>query len=544
MKFKFRNFSYVFFVLGILAYVAIPLNSALNPFNFSKVTSITMSGILMGLNLLFNTIAMVLSSSSLFKPVFFIQLAEFLFVLQSAFNPKTGGFASAGAGVCLSLFSIILTVILRFFLRRLINEEAELDRAAYTDQLTGLLNRRGLNRELALKSTLGREFYLLFLDIDNFKQINDTHGHKVGDYLLTSLTTIWSRKIISERVNFFRLGGDEFAVIADGFSEEEVKKLAETIINSTRTVKLEFDAEITLSIGISRFPQDTDSTEKLLSYADTAMYKVKTNGKDSFSLFDMQMYDELQKKYLTERSLQQALENNSFELFYQPQYNITDKKLIGYEALMRLKEEDGSYASTQELINVAERSGLIIKIDCWVLKNALLQMKPIVLARPELELSVNVSGRHLPRDSFLSEISLFLKETGFPAENLKIEVTESSFIRHMKKAVDIVNGLKNIGVKVALDDFGTGYSSLNYLSEIPVDCLKIDKSFADGIASSTKDRKFIDVIIKLAHMMDCKVVCEGVEKEDQISILKELGCDSVQGFVWGRPLPLEKLTLY
>jgi polar amino acid transport system substrate-binding protein len=235
------------------------------------------------------------------------------------------------------------------------------------------------------------------------------------------------------------------------------------------------------------------------------------------------------------------LANNSFELLYQPQFDVKDKKLVGFESLLRLRGKDGKFINTQEFINIAEKSGLIYEIDLWVVKNVLLQTADYIKQRPDIEISVNVSGKHLAIPGFVNYFVECLDKANFNPCNLKVEITESSYIKDFEEAVKVINRLKGIGIKIALDDFGTGYSSLSYLSRLPSDLLKIDKSFIDDIEIDKNKLNFVDIIIKLGHLMENKVIAEGVENTEQLSLLSFLGCDYIQGYVWGKPMTLEDI---
>ena len=303
-----------------------------------------------------------------------------------------------------------------------------------------------------------------------------------------------------------------------------------------------FAASVSASAGLALYDEDTSDLQQLLSYADTAMYKAKLGGKNGYYFFDQDMYQEIMKRYLTEKDLKNAIKNDTFEMLYQPQYEINSHKLVGFESLIRLKNKKGEYINTQQFINVAEKSGLIYDIDMWVMRNVMKQTRDFVILHPEIEISINVSGKHITNKGFIETVIDSLSETNFPPKNLKIEITESSYIRHIDEAAQIVQRLKILGVKTALDDFGTGYSSLNYLSKMAVDMLKIDKSFVDEILTKESDKSFVGIIIKLGHLMNCKVIAEGVEDQDQLSTLAFLGCDCVQGYVWGKPTHLEDLS--
>ena len=482
---------------------------------------------------------MIISNGKVFKLAFSMNVTMFILALL---NLLRDGFISCGAGVAFSILGCSLLYALRRYIKRLKKDEEDLDRAAYTDQLTGCLNRRGLLRELAMKSEMGKNFYLIFLDLDNFKQVNDTLGHEEGDELLCEVVTIWSKLSSKYPFTVCRLGGDEFAIIYETNNKEATIEFVNKVLHFTTTLQSKFANYVSASAGLALYDEDTSDLQQLLSYADTAMYKAKLSGKNDYYFFDQDMYQEIMKRYLTEKDLKNAIKNDSFEMLYQPQYEINSHKLIGFESLVRLKNKNGEYIDTQQFINVAEKSGLICEVDMWVMHNVMKQMKDFVTLHPDVEVSINVSGKHITNKGFVEKVIDSLSETGFPPKNLKIEITESSYIRYIDEAVQVIQRLKVLGIKTALDDFGTGFSSLNYLSKMPVDMLKIDKSFVDKMLTKENDRSFVDTIIKLGHIMGCKVIAEGVEDHAQLYALASLSCDFVQGYIWGKPTKLDDLS--
>ena len=539
---KKRLLSKILIILGIIFFSAILLNSSGRvPFLnvISKASAVTFNGCMTACQIFVFCLAMIVSNGKVFKLAFIMNI---IMLLLAMLNFLRDGFVNCGAGVAFSLLGCCLIYALRCYIKRLKKDEEDLDKAAYTDQLTGCLNRRGLLRELAMKSEMGKEFYLIFIDLDNFKQINDTLGHEAGDELLCDVITTWSEIQSKYPFTICRLGGDEFAIIYETKDKEITREFITKVLRSITTLQSKFANYVSASAGLALYDEDTSDLQQLLSYADTAMYKAKLSGKNDYYFFDQDMYQEIMKRYLTEKDLKNALKNDTFEMLYQPQYEISSHKLVGFESLIRLKNKKGEYINTQKFINVAEKSGLIYDIDMWVMHNVMKQTRDFVLLHPEVEVSINISGKHITNKGFIETVIDSLSETNFPPKNLKIEITESSYIRHIDEAAQVVQRLKTLGIKTALDDFGTGYSSLNYLSKMAVDMLKIDKSFVDEILTKEGDKSFVDIIIKLGHLMNCKVIAEGVEDQDQLSTLAFLGCDCVQGYIWGKPIPLENLS--
>ena len=539
---KKRLLSKILIIFGIIFFSAILLNGSgkVPLFNaIPKASAVTFNGCMTACQIFVFCLAMIVSNGKVFKLAFILNI---IMLLLAMLNLAHDGFVNCGAGVAFSLLGCCLIYALWRYIKRLKKDEEDLDKAAYTDLLTGCLNRRGLLRELAMKSEMGKSFYLIFIDLDNFKQVNDTLGHEAGDELLCDVATTWSKVQSKFPFTICRLGGDEFAIIYETRDKEIARDFITKIIRSVATLQSKFFTSISASAGLALYDEDTSDLQQLLSYADTAMYKAKLGGKNDYYFFDQDMYQEIMNRYLTEKDLKNAIKNDLFEMLYQPQYEINSHKLIGFESLIRLKNKKGEYINTQQFIQIAEKSGLIYEIDLWVMRNVMKQTRDFVLLHPEIEVSINVSGKHITNKGFIENVIDSLSETKFPAKNLKIEITESSYIRHIDEAAQVVQRLKTLGIKTALDDFGTGYSSLSYLSKMTVDMLKIDKSFVDKILTKEGDKSFVDIIIKLGHLMNCKVIAEGVEDQNQLSTLAFLGCDYVQGYVWGKPTHLEDLS--
>ena len=440
--------------------------------------------------------------------------------------------------IILSFVSIIVCFTLSKYLKQLSENEITIDSLAYLDSLTGLLNKQGFIKELHVKANLGKEFYLAIIDLNDFRRINDITNHSEGDRILKNLAQIWSKIPKSFTMSYF--GGGTFALVSE-CEKSYMDEIMSEIFNVIKLVDTEYNVLITVAVGISHYTQDTANVDQLITYAESAMVQSKGVGKNKLTYFDSDSYKLLKNRYLTERDVRNALINDSFELLYQPQFSIKDHKVVGFESLLRLRGKDGKFVNTQEFINIAEKSGLIYEIDLWVIKNVLLQTSDYVKDRPDVDISVNVSGKHITIPGFTDYIVRCLGYAGFNPSNLKIEITESSYIKDFDEAIKIMDKLKSLGIKIALDDFGTGYSSLSYLARLPSDLLKIDKSFIDGMEIDRGKCNFVDIIIKLGHIMNNKVIAEGVENTEQLTLLSFFGCDYVQGYVWGKPMSLEEI---
>lgn len=442
--------------------------------------------------------------------------------------------------VILSCVGIIICFILSKYLKQLAKNEITIDTLVYIDNLTGLLNKQGFIKELYVKSNLGKEFYLAMIDLNDFRRINDITNHSEGDKILKNLAQLWS--MIPKRFTMSYFGGSTFALVSD-CEKYYMDEIISEIFDSIRLVNKEHNVVITVAVGISHYTQDTTDVDQLITYAEASMIQSKDVGKNKFTYFDSDSYKLLKKRYLTERDVRNALANDSFELLYQPQFSIKDHRVVGFESLLRLRGKDGKFVNTQEFINIAEKSGLIYEIDLWVIKNVLVQTADYVKNRPDVDISVNVSGKHITLPDFTDYIIKCLDFANFNPNNLKIEITESSYIKDFDESIKVMDKLKSIGIKIALDDFGTGYSSLSYLARLPSDLLKIDKSFIDDMEIDRGKCNFVDVIIRLGHIMNNKVIAEGVENTEQLALLSFLGCDYIQGYVWGKPMSLEEIKL-
>ncbi len=415
---------------------------------------------------------------------------------------------------------------------------------AYYDALTKLPNRILFMEKLETELKRAKEQYtfgaVMLVDLDNFKNINDTLGHDYGDKLLKAIADEL-RLIITDNNMVCRFGGDEFLVlIPDVGSEREVTDFTKNILSIFEDPFIINDklTYITASIGICIYPKDAEDTGTILKNADVAMYTAKSLGKNMFLFFDDEMSSGLERKLKIEAILREALLNNSFELYYQPQIDVKYNKIIGFEALLRLNSKELGFISPAEFIPIAEETGIIKEIGAWCLKTACMKNKEWRDKGYDFEsIAVNISTVQFQQNNFIEIVTNILEETKLEPEFLEIEITESVLIRSLEKNIEILERLREIGVKIALDDFGTGYSSFNYLRMLPINTLKIDKSFIDGICSGPKEEAIAYGMIQLAHQMELEVVAEGVEDEKQLEVLQAKECDKVQGYLFSKPLP-------
>ena len=449
-------------------------------------------------------------------------------------------------GVSISIVGIATILIVHLYLVSLEKKERELFALAHTDALTDLPNRRSLKQKMLSlisnsRNSNGR-FAVAMIDLDNFKNINDTIGHDWGDKVLSEIAVRW-KSIVTENDYICRLGGDDFALVVNNYkSLEELDNHLHQFLDKVmeRFILKGKDYFVTASMGVSIFPNDSNETSQLLKYADMAMFVAKNQGKKRLVYFDNMMNDAVENNVEVEHVIRRALETDTFRLVYQPQFDIKTKKLRGFETLIRLSDSEGKQVSPADFVPIAEKSSLIIDVDKWVLRHAMMDFLPFVEKIPEMILSVNISANHILDDSFIGDIDRILEDTHFPEKNLEIELTESVFVNSLERAKTIMEKLKDRGIKIALDDFGTGYSSLSYMRDLPFDLLKIDKSFVDTINDGPKEESFVAAIISLGKVMQFDIISEGVEEQNQLDVLKKLGCDFVQGYIWGKPLSLDR----
>lgn len=413
---------------------------------------------------------------------------------------------------------------------------------AYHDTLTNLPNKLAfldyVNAALISSPGSSKSHAVYFVDLDNFKTVNDTLGHEYGDSLLMHTARILLE--LGENGMLARAGGDEFLIFKENIaSKDEATEFASKIIDRFKD-PIEIDGEsiyLTTSIGIAIYPDNGLSPNALIKNADIAMYKSKDTGKNKYTLFDSKMEDELNRNTHIVEILRGAIENKDIFLQYQPQYELATNTIIGFEALMRIRSDQLGFIEPCEFIPIAEESGLIIELSAWLIKEACSFNKRLIdCGTPPRYVSVNISSVQINRPGFVDFLSSVLDETGLPPEYLVLEITESTLVSSIMDATELLHNLQNLGVKISLDDFGTGYSSLNYLTNMPINTLKIDKSFIDNICISEKDAYIAESIISLAHSLNIKVVAEGVETKEQLQLLREKKCDIVQGFVFSDPL--------
>ncbi len=427
--------------------------------------------------------------------------------------------------------------------------EEKIEFLAYHDSLTNLPNRILFKKQLsaALKKAKQKQknTAVLFLDLDRFKFINDSLGHNIGDFLLKSAANRLVSCLRKDDV-ISRMGGDEFIVLLSEIdSEEDAVQISKKIITAMqKPFNINgLNLHVSTSIGIAIYPKDGRDEETLLKNADTAMYHAKEKGRNNYQLYNQSMYNQAIKLLKMENSLRKALELNEFTLHYQPKVNVNSKKVIGVEALIRWQHPKHGIISPAEFIPLAEEIGLIIPIGEWVLRTACNQnIAWQQSGLPPIRMAVNLSAKQFLQTDFKKIIADILQETGLEAQWLELEITENIAMHNIKLVSKILQELKSMGIHISLDDFGTGYSSLSFLKKMPIDMLKIDRSFITDITSDADNAAIVAAAIAMAHSLKLKVVAEGVETAEQLQFLKKLKCNEVQGFLFSEPVTQEKIA--
>jgi diguanylate cyclase (GGDEF)-like protein len=426
---------------------------------------------------------------------------------------------------------------------------------AHHDTLTDLPNRYLLNDRLTQAiAHAEREkqlLALLFLDIDNFKHINDTIGHKAGDELLKNIakrliicmrkTDSISRSITEDAEHLLaRLGGDEFTILlTDVRNIQDPSIVAQRILNMMAKPFIIGTQEVfvTASVGIAVYPADGKDIDTLLINADLAMYQAKNHGRNNYQYYSESMNIFTFERFAIENKLRKAMDNNEFMLFYQPQIDISTGRMIGVEALIRWLQPDLVLIKPGQFIPLAEQTGLIIPIGEWVLRTACAENKAWQKAGLEpLRMTVNVSSIQFGKSNFVESVSNILSDTGLEPKYLQLELTESTIMHDSQKTIKKLQSLQTMGIQIAIDDFGTGYSSLSYLKRFPLSTLKIDYSFVKDLNTSPNDQAIVKAIIDLAHNFNLKVIAEGVENRKQLAFLRGCGCEGVQGYLLCPPV--------
>jgi len=458
-----------------------------------------------------------------------------------------------GAGfLCAILVSFLGVKLNDAILRRLQEEQLaaqQIEKLAFHDRLTGLFNRgmfsRMLEQGLQEARRYNRQLAVFFVDLDRFKNINDTLGHEAGDLLLQEMATRF-KSCLRESDCIARLGGDEFVIMVPGFDgREHLEAVAQKMLAAvSRTFTLrDHEFHVTASIGISVYPSDGDDERALMKNADIAMYHSKEDGKNTFTFYSAELNTHSVERLAFESSLRRALDAGQFQVHYQPKVDCHTSQMNGVEALLRWKHPDLGTVSPAKFIPVAEECGLIVPIGRWVLLTACRQhVTWRDLGYPPLRMAVNLSARQFYDDHLLLDVRSILSETRMDPSYLELEITESMLMRDVAKSTKVLMEFKKLGIRLSLDDFGTGYSSLSNLKRFQVDTIKVDRSFVRELATNEQDRAITEAIIAMGKSLKMSIVAEGVETQGQIEFLRDRDCDEFQGFYFSKAVSAAAIT--
>ena len=435
-------------------------------------------------------------------------------------------------------------------LEQLLEERtAEVDRLAYYDTITQLPNRTlfedRLAQAVAIAKSGDQTLGVLFISLDQFKKVNDTLGHGPGDILLKEFAERL-KSCIEETDTVARFGSDEFALLRTGI--EGTKDVIETIGSLSQVLKFSFDLDgqelfATASVGVSLFPLDGADGQTLLKNAGAALYKAKRSGGANYQFYTADMHELASRRLALETNLRRAIQNEEFLIHYQPRVSVDSLEITGVEALVRWQHPQLGLISPAEFIPLAEDTGLIVPIGEWVLRQACLQNKGWQdLGFAPIQMAVNICARQFHDHDLAQTVIRILDETNLAPQHLELELTESSIMQNADLAASVLSKLKGMGVNIAIDDFGTGFSSLASLKRLPIDALKIDKSFVSDVSTDPDDAALVMAIVSLAHNLRLKVIAEGVETEEQLRFLHLLRCDEIQGYLFSKPLPADTLV--
>ena len=425
--------------------------------------------------------------------------------------------------------------------RKIAEQKAEYQ--AYHDALTGLANRRLFQEHLSIALALAQRrnslVAVLFIDLDHFKVVNDSLGHSVGDDLLKHVSSRL-RCVLREGDTVARVGGDEFTIVLQELEKrEDAARIAQKVLHTiSEPVELAgHRLYVTASVGITIFPEDGTDAETLLKNADSAMYRAKAEGRNTYQMATRELSRATRERMTLEIGLHNAIERNEFELHYQPQIDLATMRIVGTEALIRWRHPSRGMISPGEFIPLAEERGFIVIIGDWVVRTACEQARRFHDMGHEIRVSVNISARQFREPSFVTMIEDVVRRTGISPKLLELEITENVAMENVDLTLTVLSRLRRIGVSIAIDDFGTGHSALNYLKRFPIDTLKIDRDFVEDLPYGDEDAAIVHAIVGLARGLRLRVVAEGVETAEQLEYLRSVKCPEVQGYIFGHPVP-------
>ena len=540
----------VVFVILILIYIG---GSIYIPFVGSSQKVFQVFGKMMPFSSCTGVLSSLLSISLIFLVVFYGKLGYLTGMIlsllqfpQQIINIIKAPVLSGLPGVFSNILIIITITIIYRNQQRTSEARRKLRDQAVTDSLTGLPNRFACRVYFNQLIDRKERFTLVFMDLKNFKGINDVMGRSAGDQVLQAVADRWksTAETMTGTNNLIgRISGDEFVLFIRNYKTEDV--IVQTIrqfrneLEKTLTIN-DIDFHLQASFGYAEYPTDAATHDALVTCVDVALNEAKhSDSTKTIVRFtpDMLSYE---REMEIEQEVRSALEDDRVFYHLQPQFSI-DHQLRGFEALARIRDKDGKLISPGEFIPVAEKTGLVSRIDSTVFRKAAAFFGDAVRkSHSDITLSVNISVQHMMKNNFISEVKSILDECGVPAKLIEIEITESIMIDSTENAFKRLDELKQMGLRIAIDDFGTGYSSLSYLNRLPANLLKIDKAFIDQMNATDSTRQYVAAIISIGHIMNMDVIAEGVEEEDQMETLRNIGCDFIQGFIWGRPMPPEE----
>lgn len=453
------------------------------------------------------------------------------------------------AGACDYLTKPFNWSVLKHRISRMLHAadaERKIQHIAYHDALTGLPNRMlfmdRVGQAISRAQRESSQFALLFIDIDHFKVINDSLGHASGDHLL-NIVSHRLKAVLRQSDTVARLGGDEFTIIVEDLVEAEfVGIVASNILTELEkpTIIDNKKVHISGSIGIALYPQDGDNFGSLLKNADTAMYKAKELGRKTFQFYAHEMSLKAMHRLDMENQLRNALDKEEFVVYYQPKINLKTNTCSGAEALVRWHHPDKGLIQPSDFIPLAEETGLITRLDEWVMMTACAQLKEWQVKNYAIDqMSINISARHFQEGGLVNFCKSLFEKIQIKPESVEVELTESALVKNYENAKNILDTIHNMGIRIALDDFGTGYASMSYLKEFPFDTVKLDRSFVHGIPNDKQNTAIVQAMIQLSDALDLSIVAEGVETEQQRIYLTENNCLYGQGYLWSKPIPAE-----
>lgn len=437
--------------------------------------------------------------------------------------------------ITVSLIGVFIGKLLfsNFILSDRVNE------LVYNDMLTKLPNRRALVKDLDTRILELLPFNLVFIDLDNFKKINDSLGHTQGDVVLQ---TIAERLLSIEKIQAYRWGGDEFVLIIDSAYDDDIEESLSSVVSMVyRPILLQGDEyQMTCSVGVCNYPNDAKTRDEIIRLADATMYNVKNNGKNQIMYFKPSIEKALDDEFNVTKNLENAIKHRELEVYYQPQYDVSSRKIKSLEALVRWPKEDGSFVSPAIFVPIAERSNLVHHIDEFVVQTVTKQMQDWALRGIDIRVAINISASHFT-PHFMEFLKATIKINAVATKNIELEITETVAIENFEMVQSLVKELKSVGITIALDDFGTGYSSLSALSQINISTLKIDRSFVAKVLHDESVAIIIRSIVDITRALGIKTVAEGVETQEQLDKITSIGCDYTQGFFFNKALPHKEI---